>query len=132
MNNQFKKWTLAIIATYQFLLSIIIQIVLFFIRGEFNIGFVVGSFLANALGVIINIIYVQRKKDETPVIDTKVRNNMIKYIVFASQIVFLIFTVVLIIATLYGMETIPMIYLWIAMGINMGVISIGALIVLFR
>lgn len=132
MKRKVNPWTLAIIGTYQFILTIIIQTVFYFSNGEFNIGAVIGSFIVNGLAVVINIIYIRRKKDKTPIIDTRVRNNMIKYIAFASQIVFMLFMVALIIASFFGMEAIPTIYLWIAVGINMGVIGIGALIVQFR
>lgn len=113
-------------------MRILILIVQYFINGTFNIGALIGSFIATVILVLANIIYIRQKKDNTPIIDTRVRNNMLKYIAFASQVIFLLFMVSLTIATFSGMETIPTIYLWIAVGINMTVIGIGALVVQFR
>lgn len=132
MKRKVSPWTLTYVGVFQFILRILILIVQYFINGTFNIGALIGSFIATVILVLANIIYIRQKKDNTPIIDTRVRNNMLKYIAFASQVIFLLFMVSLTIATFSGMETIPTIYLWIAVGINMAVIGIGALVVQFR
>lgn len=132
MKRKVSPWILAISAAFHFGLSIFWQIINYVVNGEFRATVVVGSFLGAAPLAIANAIYVYRKKDKTPIIDTRVRNNVIKYIAFASQIIFLLFMVMLIIAAFSGVETIPTIYLWIATAINMAVIGIGALLVSFK
>lgn len=132
LKRKVNPWTLAITAAFYFGLSVFWQIINYSINGEFQLTRIIGSFLAAAPLALANAIYVYRKKDKTPIIDTRVRNNMIKYIAFASQIVFILFMVALIIASFSGMEAIPTIYLWVAVGINMAVIGIGALIVQFK
>jgi len=132
VKKKFQKWTLAIMASYTFSLTILTQIIQFFIKGELNIAAIVGSFLGAAPLVIGNAIYVYRKKDKTPEIDERVRNNMIKYIAYASQIVFLLLMIALTGFTAMGIESISIIYLWIVILINMFVIGIGSMIVKFR
>lgn len=132
MKRKVNPWTLAITAAFYFGLSIFWQIINYWINGEFEVTRIIGSFLGAAPLALANAIYIYRKKDKTPLIDTRVRNNMLKYIAFASQVIFLLFMVSLTIATFSGMETIPTIYLWIAVGNNMAVIGIGALVVQFR
>lgn len=129
MKKKFQKWTLAISAVYMFTLTLLWQIIRFFINGEFNQWSVLGAFLGAAPLVIINAIYVYRKKDNTPELDERVRNNMIKYIAYASQIIFLILMAVLTVISFMGIESISIIYLWIIVLINMLVIGVGAMIV---
>ena len=68
MKRKVNPWTLAYVGIFQFILRILILIVQYFINGTFNIGVLIGSFIATVLLVLANIVYIRQKKDNTPII----------------------------------------------------------------
>ncbi|WP_440896614.1 hypothetical protein ACS127_00985 [Amphibacillus sp. Q70] len=132
MKKKYSKWTLAVSAIFIFIGSLLGQIIIYFIKGEFNYSAILGS-LAGALPIIlINALYVYFKKDQTPEVDERIRNNMIKYMAFSSQIIFLILMIVLAAVSVMGMTSIPISSLWIIILAYMMIIGIGSLIVKTR
>lgn len=127
-----EKWTLALHSLFAFIGALLFQIIYYFVKGKFNFGAIVGSLTGVIIIILINAIYVYRKSDKTPEVDERVRNNIIKYVAYSSQIVFLLLMVVLTVFTAMGIENISTIYLWVIVLINMCVIGIGAMIVKFR
>lgn len=132
MKKKSQKWTLAICAAGTVLGGILFQTISYLVKGTFNYWAILGSLMGTIPLIFINAIYVHRKKDNTPEVDERIRNNMIKYIAYASQIVFLILMATLAVISFMGIERISIMYLWIIVLINMFVIGIGAMIVKHR
>lgn len=64
MKKKYNNWTLAISAVFIFIGSWLGQIIIYFIKGEFNYSAILGS-LAGVLPIIlINALYVYFKKDQ--------------------------------------------------------------------
>lgn len=130
MKNFYRsKWGFAFQAIMLFIINLLIQTVIYIFNGEFNLGSIIGAFTAAATIIIINAIYVYFKKDKTPEVDERVLSNIIKYTAYASQIIFLILMIILTVISFMGIESIPIMYLWIIVLINMFVIGIGNIIV---
>ena len=62
MKRKVSPWTLTYVGIFQFILRILILIVQYFINGTFNIGALIGSFIATVILVLANIIYIRQKK----------------------------------------------------------------------
>ena len=95
MSRKFSKWGLARSARIIFSITILGQIIRYFVNGEFKLTVITGAFLGTAPLALINLIHVRRKKDNTPEIDERTWQNVLKFIAYASQILFLVLMVVL-------------------------------------
>lgn len=66
MKRKVSPWTLTYVGIFQFILRILILIVQYFINDTFNIGALIGSFIATVILVLANIIYIRQKKRQHP------------------------------------------------------------------
>ena len=133
MKNLFKgKWALTLHGIIVFLTFLVINVITYLVKGDFRLGSLLGSLTGLTIIALINGIYVYYKRVKTPEIDERVRNNMIKYIAYASQIVFILFMVILTVVSFMGIKSISNFYLWIGVWVYMFIMGIGAMIVKFR
>lgn len=133
MKNFYRtKWGLAFSGIICFIVFLVASVITYIIRGRFNFNAVFGSFTGLSIIVIINGIYVYFKRDKTPEVDERIRNNIIKYFAYSSHIVFLLFMATLTVISFMGIESISISYLWIGIIVYMFVIGIGAMIVKHR
>lgn len=127
-----KQWSLAFAGFIGMFFKGLFETIRYFVNGEFNIGGIIGSFIASTIAIVVNLIYVRRKKDNTPEIDERTRKNVFKYIAYASQIIFLILMVILSVLSFMEIESVSTISLWIVIWLNMLIIGVGSMIVMRR
>jgi len=127
-----RKWHFAFFGTIGFLVMLLFNVVTYMINGEFDFGALFATLSGLTIIVAINGIYVYFKRDKTPEVDERIRNNIIKYIAFASQIIFLLFMATLTIISFMGIKSIPIANLWGGILVYMFIIGIGSIIVKFR
>ena|SRR5690554_4076114 len=96
------KWHFAFYGIIGFIAFLVFNVITYIIKGEFNLSSVFGSFVGLTIIAIINGIYVYFKRDKTPEVDERIRNNIIKYFAYASQIVFLLFMASLTVVSFMG------------------------------
>jgi len=125
------KWTLAIGGVTVFLGMLLGQFIKVFIGRDdaFAIEALLGVLPVSLILIVINIIQVKRKKDNTPEMDERIMKNILKFQTFASQIFIGFLFASLIIITYLNVESVPISILWTIILIYMCLYGIGTLVV---
>lgn len=125
------KWTLAIGGVTVFLGMLLGQFIKVFIGRDdaFAIEALLGVLPVSLILIVINIIQVKRKKDNTPEMDERTVKNILKFQTLAAQIFIGLLFVSLIIITFLNVESVSISILWIIILIYMCLYGIGTLVV---
>lgn len=129
MKKKLQKWNLTFMAVCGMLGAMIGLIIIYAITGEFNFSSLLGFLTAAAILIIINVIKVLVKKDNTPETDERTRKNMLKFLLYASHIFIGTLFIALGIITILGIESISITYLWIIIIAYLWFSGIGGFIV---
>ncbi|MEO4052282.1 hypothetical protein [Solibacillus sp. CAU 1738] len=129
MKMQIQKWNLAFVAVSTVIGGLLGQTIIYSIKGEFSFSVILGFLTGATILIVINIIKIYLKKDKTPDIDERTRNNVLNFLVFSSNIFLGLLFVALSIISIIGMESIAIKNLWIIMIAYLWIIGIGAFIV---
>ncbi|AIF42937.1 hypothetical protein [Virgibacillus sp. SK37] len=129
MKKELQKWNLAFMAVCIMFGAIIGLIIIYVITGEFNFSSLLGFITGATILFIINVIKVLVKNDNTPETDERTRKNMLKFLLYASNIFIGVLFITLGIITILGMESISITYLWIIIIAYLWFSGIGGFIV---
>ncbi|AIF42906.1 hypothetical protein [Virgibacillus sp. SK37] len=129
MKKELQKWNLAFMAVCIMFGAIIGLIIIYAITGEFNFSSLLGFITGATILFIINVIKVLVKNDNTPETDERTRKNMLKFLLYASNIFIGVLFITLGIITILGMESISITYLWIIIIAYLWFSGIGGFIV---
>lgn len=132
MKNQRQKWIWALMGVGAFIGTILGQIIMYIIKGEFNFYATLASLSGVLILIVINIIIVYLKKDKTPEIDERTISNMLKYIAYSSNIFLGLLLTALAVLSLIGVKDIAIKYLWITMFSYLWIVGIGGIIIRCR
>src|SRR5690625_3088421 len=86
MKKKLATWNLAFIALYGIFGTLIGMIIIYFTTGKFDISLLLGALTGTTILIIINIVKVLIKKDNLPETDERIRENIMKYLLFLSHI----------------------------------------------
>lgn len=124
------KWTFAYNGIAVFLGILIAQFIkVLILNGDFSIAALIGALPVSIVFIIVNIVQVKRKQDNTPNMDERTMKNILKFQTFASQIFIGLLFVSLIIITFMSVDSVPTTLLWIIILLYMCLYGIGTLIV---
>lgn len=124
------NWTLATGGVAVFLGVLIAQLLKTIIGGEaFSTALLVGVLPVSIILIVINIIQVKRKKDNTPDMDERTMENIRKFQNLTAQIFIGLLFLSLIVISFLNVESVPTSLLWIIILIYMCLYGIGTLIV---
>ncbi|MEC2159229.1 hypothetical protein [Virgibacillus halodenitrificans] len=129
MKKELQRWNLAFMAVCIMFGAIIGLIIIYAITGEFNFSSLLGFITGATILFIINVIKVLVKNDNTPETDERTRKNMLKFLLYASNIFIGVLFITLGIITILGMESISITYLWIIIIAYLWFSGIGGFIV---
>lgn len=132
MNKNLQKWVWAIVGSLGVISSLIILTIIYLFTGEFNISALLGLLVGFFIIIIINVISVKSKKNETPSIDERTINNIKKFYAIIPHIYLGIVVISLTILAIMGIEVISITYLWLAIMLYLLLCGIGALILNFK
>lgn len=118
---------IAINSTVYFLTWLTMEVIRCFRKGEFRLDALAMPLIMSILLILINIMYVNKHGSVT-FYDERTKSNLLKYVTYASQIIFLILIVVLSFLTASGIESISINYLWMFVLAYMLVIGLGGFI----
>lgn len=104
-------------------------ILLYLFKGEFRYDGLIGGGVSCLILTIVVVIRRKLKKHNIPEVDERIKNNMIKFFFYASQIFLAILFLSLSLISLAGEESIRLVYLWILFFSYLLVTGIGSLIV---
>ncbi|MDQ7862403.1 hypothetical protein RCO48_19570 [Peribacillus frigoritolerans] len=96
---------------------------------DFSTASILGVLPVTIVLIIINLIQVKRKKDETPELDERTVNNMFKFYIYSSHIFLGLLFISLAIITFMDIRNVSTSHLWIIILAYMCCSGIGALIV---
>lgn len=129
MKKKWQNWNLAFATLGAMGGALIAQIIMYFVNREFNLSALLGILSGGGILIIINIVYVFSKKDNTPEIDERIRNNMFKFLFYVSHIFIAFLFIGLTIISFLGVDNIPLSYLWIIIIAYLLISGIGGMIV---
>ena len=139
MSKESKKWgrILERWAPFFIILCTLIGAVLgsflvYVFQGEFPYEVLIGGIAATIILTAIQLIKQKRKKDNLPEADERVIHNIFRFFAFTSHITLAIFFIALGVFTLFGNESISLLYLWIFFFAYIWIVGIGTLIIKVR
>lgn len=119
--NKYSKWTLSFGALGGIIGIILAQI------GDLDFGVVLGALTGAILIVIINIVYVRKKSDETPEFDERTIRNIQTFYFYAAIIFFILLFITLGGLLAIGVTSIPVLVLFV---VSFGYFVISGIIAL--
>lgn len=129
MKKILQKWNLAFIAVCTVLGSIIGLTIIYLTTGKFNVSSLLGFLTGATILLVINIIKVLIKKDETPETDERIKKNLMIYLLYSSHIFIGLLFLALTLISFLGFETVSLTYLWIIIIAYLWISGIGGFIV---
>ncbi|MFA1642840.1 hypothetical protein AB5N96_08235 [Chryseomicrobium imtechense] len=123
--KKFKKWYLTL-ATFGGFLGVVIGT---FIFNDGDISAILGAATGLLIIFLINLIYVKSKKDNTPEIDERTRNNMRTYYAVVGNVFMGVLFLALTALSYAGESAVSLSYLWMFVIAYMLISGIGALVV---
>lgn len=125
-NSKYSKWTLTIAAGGGIIGVLLAQLI------NFNFSALLGGLTAGVILILINIIIVMRKSDNTPEYDERVINNIKNYYFYASLVFIGTAFILLSVLMMMEIEMIAVTTIFIAFFIYFAITGLGAIIVLRR
>ncbi|MCC4721847.1 hypothetical protein [Salinicoccus sp. RF5] len=105
------------------------SLVVYFIQGRFPIEVMAGATLAGFLLLLFEFFIARHEKSDLPETDERISHNIFVFMSILSQAALAILVLGLSVFSLFGEESISIIYLWIFFLIYILVGSIGGIIV---
>lgn len=127
-NNRIGKWKFTLAGAGGVLGMTVGQL----IAGKLSFAGVLGSLTAFFIFFIIDMVRNRKKKDNTPDIDERTRQNMTKYYAVIANVFLATAFLLLAIITYIGIEQISIMYLWLFITAYMMISGIGAFILMKR
>ena len=122
-NSKYSKWTLTIAAGGGIIGVLLAQLI------NFNFSALLGGLTAGVILILINIIIVMRKSDNTPEYDERVINNIKNYYFYASLVFIGTAFILLSVLMMMEIEMIAVTTIFIAFFIYFAITGLGAIIV---
>ncbi|MFC3899759.1 hypothetical protein [Aliicoccus persicus] len=122
-NSKYSKWTLTFGAVGAIIGLMLSQFI------NFNFPGMLGGLTAGVILILINIIIVMRKSDNTPEYDERIINNIKNYYFYASLVFIGTAFVLLSVLMIMEIEMIAVTTIFIAFFIYFAITGLGAMIV---
>ena len=127
-----QKWTLAFISIGTVIGALIGITIIYSTTGNFNISSLLGFITAALILIVINVIKVFVKKDNTPETDERIKKNVMLYYLYSSTIFIVVLFLGLAVLSFLNFEIVEITYLWIIMIAYLLISGIGGFIVIRR
>lgn len=122
-NSKYSKWTLTFGAVGAIIGLMIAQL------NNFNFSALLGGLTGAVIFILINIIIVMRKADNTPEYDERIINNIKNYYFYASLVFIGITFILLTVLMIMDIEMVAVTTILIAFFVYFAITGVGAMIV---
>lgn len=101
----------------------------YIVNGEFPYEVLAGGLTVTILLTVFELIKLSRRKADLPESDKRVIGQIFRYFAYASHVFIAILIIGLIVFTMLGNETIPIIYVWVLLFLYVVITGIGGFFV---